>query len=237
MADEEDGFALLLERADNPEKVLNLSPGEGAGGFVHDDQLGIEAERLGDFHHMPLGDTQVLDQGIGVDVQLHAAQQLSGLLSHSLPIELLGARIAQMVSHEDILGHRKLRKHRGFLMDCHDASRLGIDGIAERHFLSVEREGPAGWDVHTGEHFHQGRLPCPVLSDQSMHFPTSEGEMHIVQGSDTGKYFREVMNLQQCVWHCSSLICTENRRLPPEGRSRWNQNLRKLLRTARCCPC
>ncbi|MPM03026.1 hypothetical protein SDC9_49285 [bioreactor metagenome] len=135
MGDEQNCFPALLEGADNAEEIFNLTSCEGAGRLIHDDQFGIEGERLGNLNHVPFGNAEVLDQRIRVDIQLHSSKQCLGLFGHCLPVKLLGLGITQMVPHENILGDAELGKHRGFLVNGYDSGLLGVDGVLEGDFL------------------------------------------------------------------------------------------------------
>ena len=43
-------------------QVRHLALGDGGGRLVHDDQAGVIGDRLGDLHHLRLGDAQLFHQ-------------------------------------------------------------------------------------------------------------------------------------------------------------------------------
>jgi hypothetical protein len=68
VADIDNGDAALAQAPDDRHQPLDVGIGQGSGGFVHDDDPGVLAQRLGDLHPLPIGDRQGADLGIHVEV-------------------------------------------------------------------------------------------------------------------------------------------------------------------------
>jgi len=150
---------------------------------------------------MPLGYAEVLDQCIGVDGQFQLLEQFSRPLAHSLPIQPLGFRMPQVVSHIDIFGDTQFEEHGSFLMDGYNTSLLGIDSVLEIQLTAFHGNGSTGWEIHSGKNFHQCRFPRTVLPYQSVDFTCSHREVHVVQGLDPREKLREVAYGQQRLCH------------------------------------
>ena len=67
--DQDAGDAVLLQIPDDGEQVLAVVLVEGRRGLIQDEQLHVAAEGLGDLHQLLLAHAQVLDLGLGVQVQ------------------------------------------------------------------------------------------------------------------------------------------------------------------------
>ena len=67
--DEDDGEALLLEPAQRVEELVDLLGHEDGGRLVEDQGAGAAVEDLEDLDALPVTDAEVLDQGVGVDVE------------------------------------------------------------------------------------------------------------------------------------------------------------------------
>ena len=59
VGDVDDACALSLERADDPEQVLDLAIRQRRGRLIHDQDVGIVRDGLGDLDHLPVGDREV----------------------------------------------------------------------------------------------------------------------------------------------------------------------------------
>ena len=59
MGDVDDARALILERTDDPEQVLDLAFRQRRGWLIHDQDVGIVGDGLRDLDHLPVGDREV----------------------------------------------------------------------------------------------------------------------------------------------------------------------------------
>ena len=60
---------LFAQLADHPEQVLDFTRRQRAGGFVKGDNFGIARQRLGNLYHLPLADGEILERGLGINIQ------------------------------------------------------------------------------------------------------------------------------------------------------------------------
>ena len=70
--------APLPQVADDPEQLVDLGVGQRGGGFVHDQDVRAEGERLGDLDHLLLGDGEAGDPGPRVELDVQLLEQLRG---------------------------------------------------------------------------------------------------------------------------------------------------------------
>ena len=69
VGDVDDAHALGLQPADEREQILDFRFGQRRGGLVHDENARVaEGQRLGDFHHLLLGDGERAHAGARADV-------------------------------------------------------------------------------------------------------------------------------------------------------------------------
>lgn len=81
VGDVHDGFVLLLQLFNDFEEFFHLPVGNGGGGLVHDDDVGVVAGGLHNLHHLHLCNAQIPD--LFRDVHLHAqlVKKLLGLFA------------------------------------------------------------------------------------------------------------------------------------------------------------
>jgi hypothetical protein len=72
--DEDDARPILLQATDDLEQALDLLPREGGGRLVHDQDPGVQAERLRYLDHLPLRNAQSRYQNVRVHANLYPLQ-------------------------------------------------------------------------------------------------------------------------------------------------------------------
>ena len=73
--DVDDRDALALQVVDDLDELLHLISREAAARLVHDDELRVEGQRLGDLDHLLVRDAQFRHQPVGIDLGPDALQQ------------------------------------------------------------------------------------------------------------------------------------------------------------------
>ena len=87
VGDEDDRRAGRRERPDDPEQLLRLERREHGRRLVEDEDVALAVERLEDLDPLADADRQVLDPGVGVDVELVLVGQLDDPLAGRRPVE------------------------------------------------------------------------------------------------------------------------------------------------------
>jgi len=163
--DEEDGLVLPLQLIDEVVKLLDFLVGQGGGGFVHDDDAGVDRKRAGDGDKVLVGDAKIAKPHVGIDLRTDAMQDLPRLIDHPLGVDQAEAS-ARGMAEEDVLGHRKLIEKHGFLMDRGDpcGSRVLRGGKADG--CAIDPDRAAIGLVDTGQDLHHRRLAGAVFADK-----------------------------------------------------------------------
>jgi len=79
MADVDDADAAALQFGDEDEESFGFLGGERGGGFIHDENAGVEADGFGDFDGLLLGDGEIGDARLGIDRDVEAVEEVEGL--------------------------------------------------------------------------------------------------------------------------------------------------------------
>ena len=75
----DNGHAAPLEAIDGLEEPVDLVRRQRRRRLVHDDQPGLERQRLRDLDHLLLRDSEVLDHRFGIDVQVQRREHVARL--------------------------------------------------------------------------------------------------------------------------------------------------------------
>ena len=75
MRDIDDGDLTRRQPADRREQLIDLRFGERGRRLVHDQDAGVDRQRLRDFHHLLFGDAQAGDAGAWVDLNTQGLQK------------------------------------------------------------------------------------------------------------------------------------------------------------------
>ena len=216
VADVDDAAALIPEHVDDAEQVLHLGLGEGRGGLVKDDDLGVVAHRLGDLHHLPLGHGQLGHDGVGVHGDLQLLENLPGALVHNALADDEAAHLGvaaqpQVVLHRAGEGLVQLLVHHGH------AVLQRLLGAFEFHLPAVQGDGALIPAVNAEQALHQGGLARAVLPHEGVDGAGPDGEVHAVQRLDAGEGLGNAPHFQQCrPIHTVPPLCNMNKRgCPP----------------------
>ena len=196
VGDVDDAHALGLQPADEREQILDFRFGQRRGRLVHDENARVaEGQRLGDFHHLLLGDGEGAHAGSRADVaQMERIQQrvglrvLSGLVQEQSPRGL--------AADVDVFGHGQILHQVDFLMDDADAQMLRFQSISDVDFPAVQRDSSSVADIDAGEDLHQRGLAGTVFTHQRVHLARAEIKPAVVQRVDAGEIFLDSPHFQ-----------------------------------------
>ena len=82
VGDVDDALALRLQRTDDLEEMLDLALGQRRRRLVHDENVGIVGDRLGDLDHLPVGDREVAHLRFRIDRDVEPLEQRLGPPAH-----------------------------------------------------------------------------------------------------------------------------------------------------------
>ena len=178
-----DRDAARLQTGDGAEKRGDLLFGEGGGRLVHQDDVSLTSEGLGDLDHLHLRHRQGAHQAGGVDVGLEFAEQFPGAGELGAAIDASEAA-ARLGAQGDILGDRQVRYRHQLLMDHRDARDQGVVRRLEADVFTAPFDVSAVRSVESGEHLHQRRFTGAVLAHQRMHLSGPEVDRRRVQDGE-----------------------------------------------------
>ena len=160
--------------------------GEGGRRFVHEDDIGLSPERLGDLDHLRLSHRQRAHQPGGIEVGLEFAEQLAGPgeLGRAVDASETSARFG---AQGDVLRDGQVGDRHQLLMDHRDARDQGVVWRGEGDTVAAPFDVAAVRPVETCEHLHQRRLAGAVLAHERMHLAGPEVDRHRVQHGQTAE--------------------------------------------------
>ena len=171
MRNEDDADAARLEGGDDLEQAARLGERQARRRLVHDDEPGIEGQRLGDFEQLLLGDRQFGDGRIGPEVDLEAVEQRLDATVYRLAIDQLQrAAPERLTADEDIGGHVEIVEKIEFLVDEGNAGGRRLVDVERGALGAVDADHALGRRNDAAEHPHQSRFACAILADEPDHF-------------------------------------------------------------------
>ena len=179
MGDEDNSDALLLQRAHHSEDPLNFRLRQRGGRLVHNDNGGILHQSPGNLHDLLVAGIQIPNHGIGIQLQIHALEQLLRLFPHQGLVQQTSF-VGQM-GQEHILVDRQIVDEIQLLVDESHAGVQRFQRRCKMYFLPVQANGAAVGGKNAAQNIHQGRFAGTVFSQQRTDFPGSQGEVHIPQ--------------------------------------------------------
>ena len=142
-------------------------PGQSGRRFIHDENLGVQRDRLCDFDDLLVRDRQSVCQLRGVNWHFEAIKELLGVALHGRVINEAEASPG-LSAHVDVLGDRQVGEQRGLLVDHRYSSSLRFGGRLEAHRLTINQELSGVWLVNTSKHLHERRLARAVFAGQGV---------------------------------------------------------------------
>ncbi len=196
VGDEDDGDAPRPEPVDQVGQHRHLLRGQGGRRLVHDEHLGIVAERLGNLHHLLLGHGKRAQHGRRADqaLRFQPLQHGARVLFQLAVVD--DAEAVRFAPQEDVLHHRALRQQVKLLIDDADAGVLRLRRVVEDDRRAVEQDGPAVRPIGPGQHLHQRALARAVLADDGVNFAGIERHRHVVERQHTGELLADALHGQ-----------------------------------------
>ena len=191
VGDEDDRDAGLLELTHDLHQLVGLLRGEHRGRLVEDEHLRVAGERLDDLDPLLHADRQVLDDGVGVDVEAEPLGDLLDPLAGRVEVEGAG-EAGGLVAEHDVLGDGEDRHQHEVLVDHADAGRDRVAGSGEVLDLAVEHDLALVGLVEAVEDVHQRRLAGAVLAEQAVDLAGLDRQGDVVVGDDVAEALGDV---------------------------------------------
>ena len=180
VGDQDDGPALIPERTEDAEEVVDLLRREHARGLVQDQDVGTAIERLQDLDPLLKAHGQRAHDRVGVDIEPVLALQ---------PLELLpglaqgrAQQVALLDAEHHVLQHGEGVHEHEVLVDHADTVGDGVLRPPDGDRRTVHPDFAAVGLVVAVDDAHQGRLAGAVLADDAVDRARGNGGRHIVVG-------------------------------------------------------
>src|SRR5690606_8390460 len=124
---------------------------------------GVLRQRLGDLHHLLLGDAEAVHRQARVDVETDALQHAARLDIDAPAIDGAGNAPGKLPAQKDVLGDVEIGDEGEVLEDDGDAEPARIRGRGDLDRLPSVQEGACLRTVGAEQHLHQRRFAGAVL--------------------------------------------------------------------------
>ena len=123
VGDVDDADAMRLEIRDDRKEVIHFALGKRGSRLVHDQNVGFEGNCLGDLYDLPIGDGEVSNLNVRIDVDVQAPKQMLGHAAHFRMIHEVHETqsLHRLAPNPDVLGDGHVRHQVEFLMDHRDS--------------------------------------------------------------------------------------------------------------------
>ena len=167
VGDQDDGLALVTQRAKDAEQVIGLGRGQHPGGLIEDEDLGAAIERLEDFDALLLADRQILDDGVGIDIEAVVG-------GDALELDAgLGERRREqrgiLGTEHDVLDDGEIVDQHEVLVHHADAELEGMAAVGDGVGRAVDADFARVGGVEAIEDRHQGRFAGAVFTNDAVH--------------------------------------------------------------------
>ena len=194
MGHEENGNALGLELSQGFKQATDFVFIETGRRLVENQDLRLGAQGTGDGDHLLNGHriTRQRERHIGRNIQRFKRGTCA--LMHLWPVN---DRSAHGKSTDvDVFRHREIRAEIDFLINRTDAEVLCFKHGRGLNLLAAEANFTAIGCFNARQDLDQGRLPCPILPHQGMHFTGKESDSDILERNDTRKPLVDALHLE-----------------------------------------
>ena len=187
VGDEDDGTSLVAQHAHDGHELVDLLGGEHGGGLVEDEIFRVIGEGLEDLDALLDAHRQVLDDRVGVDVEVIAIRELGDLATGSPHRQHPGRDL--LTPQDDVLGNGEDVDEHEVLVHHADTSSHGLPGIGKVLLRPIDEHLPLVGVEQAVEDVHEGRLAGPVLTEQTVDSPRNHVQVDVVIGCEGAESF------------------------------------------------
>ena len=193
MANINDPNTFALQLANDIEELNNLRIRKSRRWLIHNQNIRSEGKRFCDLDHLLLGDCQITNHCIGIQIQIEVRKDFLGTTCHFYIVDQTKP-LTWFATNENVLGSCEIVHQVQFLMDDTDPEILG--GLWPVRFCinTVDFDCASVFFIDAGQHFHQRRFTSAILTHQGVNFAFSQFELDIIEGSYTRKAFFDALH-------------------------------------------
>ena len=177
VGDIDNAHATVFKLPHHAVQAFHLAVAQRGGGFIHDDQPGIQGQRPGDLHHLLLGNAQAGDRGGRRNVQLQIVENDLRLLIDRLFVDDQ-VTFARFASEKHVFRDGHVGQQVEFLIDGNNALVLPLHrGVVHRQRFAVEPDLPTRLRLCARERLQQRGFTRPVFPQQGVDLARADGEL------------------------------------------------------------
>ena len=195
MGDEEDALALGREVLHDLHELFDLLRGQDRRRLVEDEDLVVAVEHFEDLGALLHADGDILDNGVGVDVQAVFFRQVDDLFPRLLLLQ--EAHFVRLDAEDDVVEDGEAFDQLEVLVDHADAERVGVVRVADLDLAAVLVDLAFLRLIKAEEDAHERRFACAVFTEQGVDLTLFELQGDVVVGDDTGETFCDVEHLDR----------------------------------------
>ncbi len=185
--------------ADDGQQPGALGEAEAGGGFVHDDNAGIDRERLGDLDQLALCDRQFRHVGVGGEIGAETGQQRGHAAMLGGVVHQAQRAAEQPLAPDEHVGSDiEVLEQVEFLMHEGDAGAGRLGDAQFRMVRAVDHYRAGAGRGDAAEYLHQRGLAGAVLADEAEHLAGANREPDIVERGHAGIVFGDPAQFEHC---------------------------------------
>ncbi len=173
MGNKNNSSTFIAQTADKAEQVSHFIQGEGGGGFIHNQNAGIDGKSARDFNHLLLSDAQTAGFLFQVKVYTKRFKQVARIGVQFSPINP-PADCGWLSSYKNIFRHIQIGEKTQFLINRGDSHLTRFARISKSDMFSIEIYLTFIRLVNTCHHFYQRGFARPIFTKQGMNFTRTQ---------------------------------------------------------------
>ncbi len=192
-----------MQVGDDVEEGAHFLLGEGGRGLVHDDEFRVAHERAADGDELFVGDGEVADEFVEVDLEADLGDGFAGDLAHARAVDE-AASGGDFAAERDVLHDGEVGEDGEVLVDDAYTRVDGVGGCQSRKLAAPDGDRALFGGVDSGDDFDEGGFARPVFSGEAVDFSGCDVEVDVDQGSHACEGFADVSYRQHWGVHVVS---------------------------------
>ena len=175
---EQERQPLLAQALEDDEHLGDVGRRQRRSRLVENENTRLAGQRLGDLHHLPARQRQILDQRHRMNVgRAGALERFLSEASLRAPVDQPEA--ARRIGDCDVVGDRKVGNERKLLEDADNAGAVGRGGRIEGDFRPVEHDASGVRRYDARQDLDQRRLARAVLAENGVNATREDDEVGV----------------------------------------------------------
>ena len=197
---EENGLPFPCQIFHDLHQLGDLLRREDGGRLVKDQDLIVTVEHLENLRSLLHTDGDVLDLGVGIDLQTVLLREGQDFFAGFLLLQK--THLVRLDAQDDVVENREAFHQLEMLVNHADPQIIGVIGVVDLDFNAVFLDGAFFRLIKAEQHAHERALSRSVFTEQRVDFSFLQLERDIIVGDDTGELLRDVKHLD-----CILLLC------------------------------